>query len=285
MRIESLSTSLKDQQAEREKTIQKLKDATRYDSTLELLEKYGGGEARPKSKKKNTEEGGNEGNKKSPGKQQRPDTGMPNRTNMPPPATANIQHRNGHSHPGTPQPSEPGQFGIPQQRIPSPSADMAMGAEFSPNAFDGMRPPQIPGGQYEFASAGVQNRWYDRIMDLLLGEDETAPKNRIVLICKRCRLVNGQAPPGTNSLAELGTWKCMGCNATNGEVDEGKRILREVLGQQTSNNPSTDGENDNDSSDIVEAQSEDAPTEDDVKKEEEEENTSGVRKRRGKGKK
>ena len=73
-------------------------------------------------------------------------------------------------------------------------------------------------------------RWYDRLLDLMLGEDETVPKNRIVLICKSCRLVNGQAPPGTKSLAELGTWKCMSCGAMNGEMDEGRKIMREVLG-------------------------------------------------------
>ncbi|KAJ6779411.1 hypothetical protein PWT90_10844 [Aphanocladium album] len=44
-----------------------------------------------------------------------------------------------------------------------------------------------------------------------------------------CRLVNGQAPPGTRSLAELGVWRCMACHATNGAVDEGKRIVDEVL--------------------------------------------------------
>lgn len=63
-----------------------------------------------------------------------------------------------------------------------------------------------------------------------MGEDETAPKNRIVLICQKCRLVNGQAPPGVKNVAELGAWKCMGCGATHGEIDEGKKIIQEVLG-------------------------------------------------------
>lgn len=42
-------------------------------------------------------------------------------------------------------------------------------------------------------------------------------------------MVNGQAPPGTKSLGELGMWKCMACGTPNGEMDEGKRIVREVL--------------------------------------------------------
>jgi hypothetical protein len=62
----------------------------------------------------------------------------------------------------------------------------------------------------------------------LLGEDETSPKNRIVLICKHCRLVNGQAPPGVNHLEELGKWRCIGCGGWNGEVDEGAKIVEEI---------------------------------------------------------
>jgi predicted nucleic-acid-binding Zn-ribbon protein len=74
----------------------------------------------------------------------------------------------------------------------------------------------------------MSGNWYDRVLDLLLGEDETSPKNRIVLICRNCRLVNGQAPPGTKSLAELGKWKCIGCGETNGEEDEAVRAVQEM---------------------------------------------------------
>jgi hypothetical protein len=70
--------------------------------------------------------------------------------------------------------------------------------------------------------------WYDRVLDLLLGEDETSPKNRIILICQNCRLVNGQAPPGTKSLAELGKWKCFGCGEMNGEEDEAVKAVQEM---------------------------------------------------------
>jgi hypothetical protein len=143
-------------------------------------------------------------------------------------------------------------------------------------------------GQYDGASA---SNWYDRVLDLLLGEDETAPKNRIVLLCKQCRLVNGQAPPGTKSLAEVGLWKCMACGASNGEIDEGSRIVREVLEARqqetgvkdspasTRSEPASLADSrDDDSSDLV-----------DVGKEEDEESGEEekpkVRRRRGKGKK
>ncbi|KAF4965383.1 hypothetical protein FZEAL_10766, partial [Fusarium zealandicum] len=110
-RIESLSSRLKDHQQERAKTIQKLKDATKYDSTMELIEKYGGAEGQPKDKKKdanadNTND--KSGNKRGPGG---PGQGPPNRTRMPPPPTANIQRRDGqpaNSPMPVPNPLEPG---------------------------------------------------------------------------------------------------------------------------------------------------------------------------------
>lgn len=276
LRIEGLSTKLKELQEQRAKTIQKLKDATKYDSTLELLEKYGGGDGKSKGKRKNTVEGDNEDGKKGQGhqQQQRPNAGAPNRIHMPVPATANIQRGNNMppSNPTTPQPLGAGPFNAPQGRMPPSNERVDPSAEFAPNAYDVARPPQssMPSGQYELSP---QNHWYDKIMDRLLGEDETAAKNRIVLICKRCRLVNGQAPPGTNSLSELGLWKCMGCAAMNGEENEGKRIVKEVLGQASESASAVD---DGEESDLVEVQSDEGLKDEDVVGGEE---ASGVRKR------
>jgi predicted ATP-dependent serine protease len=61
-----------------------------------------------------------------------------------------------------------------------------------------------------------------------MGEDETAPRNRMALICQNCRLVNGQAPPGTKSAADLGKWRCFGCGAWNGEEDEAVKAVNEM---------------------------------------------------------
>lgn len=72
-----------------------------------------------------------------------------------------------------------------------------------------------------------EGHWYDRVLDLLLGEDENNPKNRMALICQNCRLVNGQAPPGTKTLADLGKWRCYGCRTLNG-VDEGAKAVQEM---------------------------------------------------------
>ncbi|ROT41599.1 hypothetical protein SODALDRAFT_308454 [Sodiomyces alkalinus F11] len=228
-RIESLSAQLKQHHDERAKTIQKLKDATKYNSTLELLEKYGGSEGKlGKGEKKPVS--GNEGQEdgaEQAGQGRKPKGGVPGRTTMPPPPTANIRRPDGPTPgPGTPQPGHDPRFAPPS---PGSSwvASLEPSAEFAPNAYAQPPPPQHYAPQSGLGDNGPH--WYDRILDLLLGEDETAPRNRIVLICQNCRLVNGQAPPGTKSLAEMGTWKCMGCGAANGEVDEGKRLIKEVL--------------------------------------------------------
>ena len=273
-RIDTLTARLKNQQSEREKTIQKLKEATKYDTTLELLEKYGGSEKKTKKGRKGGEEDdttGGQGKRNIGGKGGR-------RTNIPPPATANIQ-RGGPlgkgSMPGTPQPgAQQGPFGPPehhhpqQQHLPpQPHQDLEPSAEFAPNAFGpGSEPPTTNYAPVQ-GTAG-QGHWYDKVMELLLGDDETAAKNRIVLICQRCRLVNGQAPPGTNSLAEVGSWRCMGCGNMNGEIDEGKRIVDEVLAKQAAIKveapASTDGNTDDgpvwdDESDLVEVESVGSP--------------------------
>lgn len=264
-RIETLEARLKEYQAERAKTIQKLKDATKYDSTLELLEKYGG-EKRSKLRRQATgDEENGDAEKKGANKRGSQHHGhhphhQPGRTSMLPPPTANIQRPS--TAPGISPSHQQTSFARPPPTIQEPTAEFAPNADdFEPNNAPPLQPPYAytPRPQHEAATAvPAPPRWYDRILDLMLGEDETVPKNRIVLICRTCRLVNGQAPPGTKSLAELGSWKCMSCGAMNGELDEGQKIMREVLGGgggragggQSSDVGSVQGDSDR-SSDIV----------------------------------
>lgn len=100
----------------------------------------------------------------------------------------------------------------PPQELPPPAPP---GEEFAPNAFSAAELTK----QYSASApaAYTQVHWYDRILDSLLGEDETQAKNRFALICTECRLVNGQAPPGTRSMEDVGRWRCGGCHAWNGE--------------------------------------------------------------------
>ncbi|KAK7428083.1 hypothetical protein QQZ08_005322 [Neonectria magnoliae] len=267
-RIESLTARLKEYQQERAKTIQKLKDATKYDSTLELIEKYGGQEGKSKGNKNDSGDGDGDINLQNKGSGP---SGAPNRTRMPPPATANIQRRDGPA----PNPMEP-------------SAEFAPNADFAPSAFlggTGPLPPPSPMGNPQYNTTVSEPHWYDRIFDVLLGEDETALKNRIVLICQACRLVNGQAPPGTKTLSELGPWKCMSCGALNGELDEGKRIVNEVLGQAADDAARTQEKvgDESSSDDVVDVAKEHLLEE--VQEDTKDGPATGVRKRRAKGKK
>lgn len=70
------------------------------------------------------------------------------------------------------------------------------------NPMTGMESPNIP-------------KWYDFILDALLGDDESHPKNRVVLICHKCRLINGRTPAG-QTLYDIGEWRCIDCRARNG---------------------------------------------------------------------
>ena len=257
---------LEEHQTERGKTIQKLKDATKYDSTLQLLEKYGGSEAKPGKGKGEGDEANEQGGKPKkgaapagPGRNSGNDgTAGPltsHRTYLPPPPTANIQ-RGGIQTPASKQsPSL-------SSKAKSPTVnDIDISAEFAPNAFGAnddaiALPPRIPSGQYAIGSVSTsggapvgESHWYDRILDLLMGDDETAARNRLVLICSSCRLVNGQAPPGTRSLAEVGSWRCMGCNALNGEVAEAKKIVSEVLSRGAQFGEESDDATEEDASD------------------------------------
>ncbi|KAL4804100.1 hypothetical protein BDV18DRAFT_35642 [Aspergillus unguis] len=210
---------------QRDETIEKLKVATKYNSTQQLLEKYGGDSPSGKQRSKSGDGKPKEGKRKTsqPQQQQQQQQQPVQRTGLPPPPTANIRrppppqspeqppspYPQSPEHPHSPQPqSPPSQFPV---RFPPPVDEPG----FAPNAF--------PSQQYI-----EHSRWYDRLLDVLLGEDETQPKNRTVLICSTCRLVNGQAPPGVKSLEELGRWRCGGCGAWNGEESAAKKALADI---------------------------------------------------------
>ncbi|KAI4251739.1 MAG: hypothetical protein L6R42_008260 [Xanthoria sp. 1 TBL-2021] len=214
-------------QKQRDTTIEKLKAATKYNSTQELLKKYGG---TPPSK---DQPPGGSSQKNTPSKMSSPGSGQA-RTGFIPPPTANIPGRNQPiSLPSTPQQANPraqdrniqrGPFSAAAAIAPWQNASSALepSADFAPNAFS---------SNPQYAQPGNGSKWYDRLMDLVLGEDETLPRNRLALICHQCRLVNGQAPPGVQTLEAVGKWRCSGCNTMNGVENEGAKILKEIKKQ------------------------------------------------------
>ncbi|WPH03062.1 Hypothetical protein R9X50_00593600 [Acrodontium crateriforme] len=208
---------------QREAKIEKLKDATKYNSTQQLLDKYGG---TPKPQKTQQPK-----SRKPPGgDQNRPNMPQGQRTGFAPPPTANIARPGGTAMPPPLEMQGPGPqtiVGPPPVALPS-RQQPEITEEFAPNAFSAYEQssPAIRSNSTQYMPEGP--KWYDRIMDVILGDDETQAKNRLVLICQSCKLVNGQAPPGTKTLEEVGRWRCSSCQAWNGIESEEKTILRQV---------------------------------------------------------
>ncbi|KAJ9502073.1 hypothetical protein H2202_002137 [Exophiala xenobiotica] len=228
-RVNRQQSHLDHLQKQRDAKIADLKKATKYDSTQELLQKYGG--APPtKTPSKQPQQGSKRKVEPASG---RP---TPQRTGIPPPPTANIPGRNMNTPPAPrphvetiPTSAAHGQSPLTAQMMANSPADISPDAPgFAPNAFTNAPPPSTA---YEHA-----HHWYDRILDVMLGEDETAAKNRLVLLCSNCRLVNGQAPPGVKTLEELGRWRCSGCGAWNGAESEGAKVVKEITAASNMHN-------------------------------------------------
>jgi hypothetical protein len=277
-RVKNVETRLQEATKERAKVIEKLKIATKYDSTQQLLDKYGGGgggggankQAQSQQKDKSPK-------RKISGRQSLPAQFQQQqgpRTGFAPPPTANIPGRQ-------PSPQNPldarlraatTQGGPSPQSPPQhpPQPQQPTNESFAPNAFPSHFSQPAP------ASAPAP-AWYDRILDVVLGEDETSSKNRFALICAApsCRLVNGQAPPGARSLEDVGRWRCKGCGEMNGVESEVGKVLqqaerkREVSSSEVQRKPEMEER-------AVKREEDDDDDDDDVDIEESEEQSSGV---------
>lgn len=227
-RINRQQSHLDGLQKTRDEKIADLKKATKYDSTQELLQKYGATPTKQTQARKTPQESKRKTNP-SDGNQS-----PQQRTNFAPPPTANIVGRQAGSQNEPPRPqieSDSSRFATQQSQPNSPVSMQSVTASpavispdepgFAPNAF-----PDVP--MQRNIAYNNSPHWYDRILDVLLGEDETAAKNRLALICANCRLVNGQAPPGVRTLEELGKWRCASCGAWNGTESEGAKVVKEI---------------------------------------------------------
>lgn len=215
-RISRTQRGLDDLQKQRDETIDKLKAATKYNSTQQLLEKYGGESPKqplpPKTEKK-----------REPATPSQPHVA---RTGLPPPPTANIRRPSPQQpqQPGPGQPPSPPPFQTPGHQQPFPNAPPSprLQQPQQPHDQPGFAPNAFPSQQGQYIE---QPHWYDRLLDVLLGEDEMQPRNRMAMICASCRLVNGQAPPGIKTPEELGRWRCGSCGSWNGVESETNKIL------------------------------------------------------------
>jgi hypothetical protein len=213
-RISNTQDYLDSLNKERDATIEKLKSATKYNSTQDLIDKYSSKPTTPKQSPEDKRRRQSQGGQGPPQGPQRVFTQPPPTANIPrgPPQQLppGVPNRRTSAEPATAGPS----FQPPKPPGPTP------GAEFAPNAFSDP-PPTAPPTYGE-------TTWYDRILDALLGEDETSAKNRFALICSNCKLVNGQAPPGAKTLEDVGKWRCNSCGAMNGVESETAKLVKEV---------------------------------------------------------
>ncbi|KAI9808081.1 MAG: hypothetical protein M1826_004358 [Phylliscum demangeonii] len=252
-RLSFVAARLEELQDERDATIEKLKASTKYNSTQQLLEKYGGGGGASSSvPPAATTPGAGPGSKHRPSPQPplrdqiatttpTPYRTPPQRPTVIPPPTANIPRGSplGAAPPGSP----PAALATPRTHaavgFPPPGSDGGDAvepgpAEFAPNAFTSppavrpspataaAPPPPLRAPPSAPSSTAAPSHWYDRVLDVLLGEDETLARNRLALLCAQCKLVNGQAAPGLKTLEDVGRWRCAGCGAWNGEEDEAR---------------------------------------------------------------
>jgi hypothetical protein len=209
---------------EKDTTIEKLKQATKYDSTQQLLDKYGERKSPPRESAKDSD---------LAGKSRRASS---DRVFIVPPPTANIPRNRPSLPPGSAPIQEDSSKGVPSGPQSAPDHPQQPGpettAEFAPNAFDQSAQYARPGP--------TERRWFDRLLDSIMGEDETLATMRLALVCSQCRLVNGLAPPGVRTLEEVGKWRCRECGAWNGEEPETVRIVKAVATEKTSATSSSD---------------------------------------------
>jgi len=211
-RISSTESKLEELQSRQRATIEKLKAATKYSTTQSLIEKYGNTAGasiqKPQSEKpKGPSRTPTQIQRHTPQHPQQPPA--PIRSSVPTPEQIRIQEQLLAQQRAGPPPQY-GKAQSPNQQ-PQPPADLLRRQNLEMQSQS--QPPSRQHLQPEEATAP---KWYDRILDVVLGEDETSARNRYALICKNCRMVNGLAPPGTRTLDDMGEWGCARCGTMNG---------------------------------------------------------------------
>jgi len=204
-RISSTETLLETLQEQQKETIERLKAATKYSTTLSLIEKYGGTVAKVVNEPAQAQQQGKAlkpGPKHQPGRQPQP--ALP-----PPHIQQQLQQQQKIVQQQLMAQRREGYSPTPGHRIPS-------GANPQPQPLHMQAHTQSPSIHHLQPEEASTPRWYDRLMDLVLGEDETSAKARYALICKKCRMVNGLAPPGTTDPNDVEEWGCARCGMMNG---------------------------------------------------------------------
>lgn len=186
--VSSRQTKLRGLQQKHKLKIEELKKITNFNTTSELLDKYG--DPIERKKKKPTGEGTSSGAQSVPGNGQ-------------------IKQRL-HVNPGT--------INIPQQ-LPTEQSQRQQRQQGQP-----LQTQQIPekANQPPINLVQTQNQplprsFQDRLLDMLVGSDSSeAVESRYALICANCYKHNGLAPPGCKEPHKV-PYICPNCGLFNGE--------------------------------------------------------------------
>jgi endoplasmic reticulum junction formation protein lunapark len=173
--------------------IEELKEKSDYYNTQQLLERYD-----PKSLPKSSGSERRRGHPNDP----------PLRYNVP--EIENLGHQSQslrqRGNPNLPLPPLPPPIS-PSAFASAPPPQPQNIPQFHPSAFS---PPPSP----TLVDQPHSKTFLDRVLDLLVGEDENAADHRYALICRHCRAHNGLAPPGERG-DEVG-YLCGRCGGWNG---------------------------------------------------------------------
>jgi len=247
-RIASTEGKLEHFQAEQRATIEKLKSITKFSTTQSLIEKYGGTAtvggapaSAPHQEKKAAPTtapllrvGAPQQPKRSAKQPQQPQ--QPQFPHLTPEQIRVQQQLYAQQKAGIPP-----QYGQIQAQPPKPHPQPQGPPQIptllkrqSSLLMQGQTQP--PSQQHLQPEEATAPKWYDRILDVILGEDEMSAKARFALICKNCRMVNGLAPPGTRSLEDMDQWGCARCGTMNGR----KRLRNPMDEKQSASRDSSE---------------------------------------------
>jgi endoplasmic reticulum junction formation protein lunapark len=179
-----------------EEKIEELKEKSDYYNTQQLLERFDS-KASPRSSLPDTL-------RESAQQQRHPQHDSSSNDLRQNPAVDTLRQRGNSkaSLPPLPPPITPSTFSVP----PPVPAQLNI-PQFHPSAFSPPPSPILPVQQQP-------KTFLDRVLDLLVGEDENAADRRYALICRHCRAHNGLAPPGERA-EEVG-YLCGRCGGWNG---------------------------------------------------------------------
>lgn len=228
--------------AEQKEKIEELKQSTNFYSTKALLERFDSSYTAPPGGP-NTEHNKNANKPTRPGPRSRGHSAANIKTQQQQPRKAD----NG----AAPNPKRSSFIAQDFEFSPNiPSLQSAQGDPAAPTHITPQQQQQIiqqqlqqtpPASLAPVHNIAYQPRWYDRILDVIVGEDEYSPKSRYALICVSCRNHNGLAQPG--ELPQYVIYICPRCGYRNGEEKKKRSVSAKHIAATATTTPTNNTDN------------------------------------------